>query len=83
MSIAHKGAVIGAKVMAASILDLLTSAELRAAAKKQFDEDTKDMKYFSLLPPDAKPPLDLNREMMEKYRPEMRKFYLSKKAEFK
>jgi hypothetical protein len=41
------------------------------------------MKYFSLLPPGAKPPLDLNREMMEKYRPEMRKFYLSKKAEFK
>jgi hypothetical protein len=63
--------------------DLLTSPELRAAAKKQFDEDTKDMKYFSLLPPGAKPPLDLNREIMEKYRPEMRKFYLSKKAEFK
>jgi aminobenzoyl-glutamate utilization protein B len=83
MSIAHKGAVVGAKVMAASILDLLTSPELRAAAKKQFDEDTKDMKYFSLLPPGAKPPLDLNREIMEKYRPEMRKFYLSKKAEFK
>ena len=83
MSIAHKGAVVGAKVMAASILDLLTSPELRAAAKKQFDEDTKDMKYFSLLPPGVKPPLDLNREMMEKYRPEMRKFYLSKKAEFK
>ena len=83
MSIAHKGAVVGAKVMAASILDLLTSPELRAAAKKQFDEDTKDMKYFSLLPPGAKPPLDLNREIMEKYRPEMRKFYLSKKADFK
>ena len=83
MSIAHKGAVVGAKVMAASILDLLTSPELRAAAKNQFEEDTKDMKYFSLLPPDAKPPLDLNREMMEKYRPDMRKFYLSKKAEFK
>ena len=75
--------MIGTKVMAASVLDLLTSPELRAAAKKQFDEDTKDTKYFSLLPADAKPPLDLNREMIEKYRPEMRKFYLSKKAEFK
>ena len=83
MSIAHKGAVVGAKVIAASVLDLLTSPELRAAAKKQFEEDTKEMKYFSLLPPGAKAPLDLNREMMEKYRPEMRKFYLSKKAEFK
>ena len=70
MSIAHKGAVVGAKVMAASILDLLTSPELRAAAKNQFEEDTKDSKYFSLLPPGAKPPLDLNREMMEKYRPD-------------
>src|ERR1044072_515906 len=82
-SIAHRGAVVGAKVMAASILDLLTSPELRAAAKKQFDEDTKDMKYFSLVPPGAKPPLDLNKEMMEKYRPAMRKFYLTKKAQFK
>ncbi|HXG50975.1 MAG TPA: amidohydrolase [candidate division Zixibacteria bacterium] len=82
MSIAHKGAVVGAKVLAASALDLLTSPELLAAAKKQFAEDTKDMKYFSLLPPDAKPPVDLNREIMEKYRPAMRKFYLSKKARF-
>lgn len=83
MSIAHKGAVVGAKVIAASVLDLLTSAELRADAKKQFETDTKDTKYFSLLPPDAKPPVDLNKEIMEKYRPDMRKFYLSKKAEFK
>lgn len=83
LSIAHKGAVVGAKVMAASVLDLLTSPELVAAAKKQFAEDTKDTKYFSLLPPGAKPPVDLNKEMMEKYRPAMRKFYLSKKADFK
>ena len=83
LSIAHKGAVVGAKAMAASILDLLISPELRVAAKKQFDEDTKDMKYFSLLPPGAKPPVDLNKEMMEKYRPAMRKFYLTKKAQFK
>src|SRR6266542_887917 len=83
MSIAHKGAVVGAKVIAASVLDLLASTELRAAAKKQFEEDTKETKYFSLLPPGAKPPLDLNKEMMDKYRPAMRKFYLNKKAEFK
>jgi aminobenzoyl-glutamate utilization protein B len=82
MSIAHKGAVVGVKVLAASMLDLLTSSELRDKAKKQFDEDTKEMKYFSLLPPGAKPPVDLNREMMDKYRPAMRKFYLSKKVQF-
>jgi hypothetical protein len=71
------------QVMVASIIDLLTSPELRAAAKKQFEEDTKEIKYFSLLPPGAKPPVDLNHEMMDKYRPAMRKFYLNKKAEFK
>ena len=42
MSIAHKGAVIGAKVMTALALDSLTSAELRAAAEKELEEDTKD-----------------------------------------
>jgi aminobenzoyl-glutamate utilization protein B len=72
----------GRQVMAASIIDWLTSPELRAAAKKQFEEDTKEIKYFSLLPPGAKPPVDLNHEMMDKYRPAMRKFYLNKKAEF-
>lgn len=82
-SIAHKGAVVGAKVLAASVLDLLTSPELLAAAKKQFAEDTKETKYFSLLPPDAKPPVDLNKDIMDKYRPAMRKFYLNKKAQFK
>jgi len=37
----------------------------------------------SLLPADAKPPLDLNRETMEKFRPEMRKFYLNKAVQFR
>src|SRR5581483_11335776 len=83
MSIAHKGAVAGAKVSAASGLDLLTSPQLLAAAKKQFAEDTRETKYFSLLPPGAEAPLELYKEMIEKYRPAMRKFYLRKKAEFK
>jgi aminobenzoyl-glutamate utilization protein B len=83
MSIAHKGAVVGAKVIAASVLDLLTSSELRAAARKQFEEDTKETKYFSLLPPGAKPPLDLNKDIMDKYRPAMKKFYLNKSVQFK
>ena len=55
MSIAHKGAVIGAKVLAASFLDLLTLPELRAAAKKQFEQDTKEIKYFALLRAPSRP----------------------------
>ncbi len=81
-SIAHKGSVAGAKVLAASMLDLLTSPELLQRAKDQFRADTKGTEYFSLLPADAKPPLDMNRDMMEKYRPEMRKHYLSKTPRF-
>jgi hypothetical protein len=40
------------------------------------------MKYFPVLPADAKPPLDLNRETMEKYRAEMSRFYLNKPVKF-
>jgi len=36
-----------------------------------------------MLPASAKPPLDLNREMMEKFRPEMKKTYLSVKPAFR
>jgi aminobenzoyl-glutamate utilization protein B len=57
--------------------------ELRDAAKRQFEQDTKEIKYFSLLPPGAKPPLDLNKEIMEKYRPAMSKYYLNRRAQFK
>ena len=81
-SIAHKGEVAGAKVLAASLLDLLTSPALVAKAKEQFREDTRDTPYFSFLPADAKPPLELNREMMERFRPEMRKHYLNRTPRF-
>jgi aminobenzoyl-glutamate utilization protein B len=81
-SIAHKGEVAGAKVLAASVLDLLSSPALLAKAKEQFQQDTRDTPYFSLLPAEAKPPLDLNREMMERFRPEMRKHYLNRTPRF-
>jgi aminobenzoyl-glutamate utilization protein B len=80
--IAHKGTVAGAKVLAGSMLDLLTSPELLQRVRDQFREDTKDTRYFTLLPADAKPPLDMNREMMERVRAEMRKFYPNKTPKF-
>ena len=51
-------------------------------AREQFQADTKNSPYFSLLPPEAKPDLELNRAEMEKYRAEMRKFYLDKTPRF-
>jgi aminobenzoyl-glutamate utilization protein B len=81
-SIAHKGEVAGAKVLAATVLDLLTQPALLARAREQFAQDTRDTPYFSLLPADAQPQLDLNRETMERFRPEMRKHYLNKTPRF-
>jgi len=67
-SAAAKGLNAGAKVMAASAIDLLTKPEVLAAVRKEFEEYSKTHPYKSFLPEDATPPLDLNRELMEKYR---------------
>ena len=81
-SISHKGQLVGAKVLAGSILDLMSKPELLKTARAEFEVETKKVPYFSLLPAEAQPPLDLNRTEMEKYRPEMRKFYLNKQVRF-
>ena len=81
-SIAHKGAMAGAKAMAASAIDLFMDPRLVAQARETFKEEIGDTEYRPLLPPDQKPPLDLNRDLMERYRPEMRKHYLKEKPLF-
>jgi aminobenzoyl-glutamate utilization protein B len=83
MSIAHKGEVAGAKVLAATILDMLTEPDLLARGREEFLQATKTQQYFSLLPPEAKPQIDMNKEVMDKLRPEMRKHYLNKRATFR
>jgi aminobenzoyl-glutamate utilization protein B len=81
-SISHKGQVAGAKVLAASIIDLMTSPELLQKARAEFEVEAKKTPYFSLLPPDAKPDLEVNRTEMDKYRAEMRKDYLGRTPRF-
>ena len=39
------------------------------------DVQTKDMKYQQLMGPNDQPPTYLNKETMEQFRPEMKKFY--------
>lgn len=68
---AWKGLNTGAKVMAATALDLLTRPKLLEEIKKEFADYSKEHPYKSFLPEGAKPPLDLNRELMEKYRKAM------------
>ena len=74
--IAHKGATVGAKVMAQTILDLLARPGLVTEAWNYFREvQTKETKYVPLMNPEDKPAVELNRKIMERYRPEMRKYY--------
>lgn len=68
---AWKGLNTGAKVMAATAIDLLTNPELLEAIKTEFAEYSKTHPYKSFLPEGAKPPLDLNKELMNKYRDAM------------
>ncbi len=70
-SAAWKGLNAGAKVMAATALDLLTDEKLLAEIKNEFAEYSKTHPYKSFLPEGAKPPLDLNKELMDKYRKAM------------
>jgi aminobenzoyl-glutamate utilization protein B len=74
--IAHRGVTAGAKVQAMTILDLVTRPELVEQAWTYFrDVQTKDTKYEPLLRPQDQPAIWLNKGTMDKYRPEMKKYY--------
>src|SRR5438093_8201212 len=71
--IAHKGATAGAQAHAMTALDLLLKPEVLSAARSYFEQQSKTTHWQSLLPADAKAPIDLNRDKMERFRPELRK----------
>jgi aminobenzoyl-glutamate utilization protein B len=74
--IAHKGVTAGAKVIAMTMIDLLTKPELVDQAWKYFREvQTKERKYQPLIAATDKPPIWLNKRTMDTYREQMRKFY--------
>jgi aminobenzoyl-glutamate utilization protein B len=74
--VAHKGAVAGAKAVALTVLDLVTTPSLISEAKAWFaDVQTKDQKYDPVLAAGDPPPIFLNRQVMRELRPEMEKFY--------
>ncbi len=74
--IAHKGATVGAKVHAMTMLDLLMTPELERQARDYFTGvQTKDRTYTPLIRPQDEPAIWLNKEIMDRYRPEMRKYY--------
>jgi aminobenzoyl-glutamate utilization protein B len=74
--IAHKGTIAGARVQAMTLLDALTRPDLIAQAREYFDKvQNKTQRYRPLLRPQDQPATHLNKAIMDKYRPEMRKYY--------
>jgi aminobenzoyl-glutamate utilization protein B len=78
--IAHKGVVAGAKVQAMTILDLLTTPQIVADAWDYFRTvQTKTITYTPFIAPTDQPPIWMNAEIMQRYRPEMQKYYYDPK----
>jgi aminobenzoyl-glutamate utilization protein B len=74
--IAHKGVIAGAKVQARTALELLLRPELVKQAWEYFNTvQTKDVKYTPFIEKDTPAAVWLNRTTLEKYRPEMKKYY--------
>jgi aminobenzoyl-glutamate utilization protein B len=59
MSIGLKGALQVARVLAGTGIDILTDAELRQAARVDFERRVREQPYVSPLPPEMKQPLGL------------------------
>ena len=81
-SIAHKGAVAGAKALAASVVECFTDPGIVDEAQRTFAEETRDTPYVPLLPADQAPALGANEELMHRYRPLLEKHYPGKRPVF-
>ena len=74
--IAHKGAVAGAKVQARTLLDLLLDEDLVAEAWTYFnDVQSEEMTYTPFITPEDQPAIFLNEDIMQRWKPELEKFY--------
>jgi len=74
-SIAWKGLNAGAKAMAASAIDLIIKPEELRKLQVEFEEYQKEHSYIPFLPEYTNPPLELNEELMNKWRIQMEKYY--------
>ena len=81
-AIAHKGAVVGAKALAAAVTECFANPAVVAEARRTFRQELGGLAYKSMLPPDQKPPVNLNRALMDRFRPAMAKHYLEEIPKF-
>jgi aminobenzoyl-glutamate utilization protein B len=74
--IAHKGATQGAMAQAMTLLDFVVRPELIEAAWDYFDNvHTAELQYEPFIRPSDQPAIEMNREIMEEHREEMRPYY--------
>ena len=74
--IAHKGCTAGAKVEAMTLLDMFLKPQILKDAWEYYNTvQTKEIKYTPLISNDDKPATKLNKEIMEKFKPELAKYY--------
>ncbi|MDR2744048.1 MAG: hypothetical protein LBB66_02455 [Desulfovibrio sp.] len=67
-SIGQRAIGYAAKVLAGSAVDLALMPDLLAKAQAELQERLGGRVYASLIPDHIKPPLDANRQIMEKYK---------------
>ena len=73
--IAHKGSTAGAKVQALTLLDFVLQPELVQQARDYFENQTKDRQYTTFLRPEDEPAIWLNRDIMERFKPQLEELY--------
>ena len=74
--LAHKGAVAGAKVMAMTMLDFVLRPALVDSSWSYFrNVQTRRVQYQPLVRPEDRPAIELNRDVMARFRPTLQRFY--------
>ncbi len=74
--IAHKGVVAGTKVVATTLIDMLTNSKIIADAWDYHNNvQTKEGKYIPFIQTDTPPATHLNKKTMDEFRPQLKKYY--------
>lgn len=74
--IAHKGVVAGSKVVAATLVDMLTNSKIISDAWDYYTNvQTKDVKYIPFVDSTTPPATYLNKKTMDEFRPQLKFFY--------
>ena len=59
VGLGHKSLIFASKVMASTVIDLMTNVDLLNEAKEEFKQRLRGRKYKSPIPSDMKPPIDI------------------------